>query len=123
MIKDDQNGTISCWGLYNLLYRRNVFGKQRIQMFDTLGQQKMSMFFPLMDKDEDGFLSSADLRSFASIFGRYPSDESIDRVTSKLDMDGDSKISLEDFSRAMTPVFDGITWEFWLVAILEQTEA
>ncbi|KAL2926837.1 Calmodulin-2 [Bienertia sinuspersici] len=122
MIEDDQNGTISCWELYNLLYRRNVFGKQRIQMFDTLGQQNMSMFFPLMDKDEDGFLSSADLCSFASIFGRYPSDESIDRVTSKLDMDGDSKISLEDFSRAMAPVFDGITWEFWLVAILVTLE-
>ncbi|XP_021719649.1 uncharacterized protein LOC110687322 [Chenopodium quinoa] len=118
MIKDDHNGSISCLDFYNLLYRRNIFGKQRIEMFDTQGHQNPSMFFPLMDKDEDGFLSSMDLRSFAAIFGRYPSDEAVDRVIRKLDVDGDGKISLEDFRGAMGPNLDGMAWEFWLVAIL-----
>ncbi|XP_021766936.1 uncharacterized protein LOC110731386 [Chenopodium quinoa] len=118
MIKDDRNGSISCWDFYNLLCRRNMFGKQRIEMFDTQGQQNTSMFFPLMDKDEDGFLSSMDLRSFAAIFGRYPSDEAIDRVIRKLDIDGDGKISLQDFRGTMGPILDGMAWEFWLVAIL-----
>ncbi|KNA15067.1 hypothetical protein SOVF_101580 [Spinacia oleracea] len=118
MIKDDHNGTISCWSFYNLLYRRNMFGKQRIEVFDIQGKQKSSMFFPLIDKDQDGFLSSADLSSFAATFGRYPSDEAIDRVTRKLDMDGDGKINVEDFCVAMELVLDGMAWEFWLVAIL-----
>ncbi|KNA15070.1 hypothetical protein SOVF_101600 [Spinacia oleracea] len=118
-VKDDYNGTISCSSFYYLLYHKILYGKQCIHMFDTLGEQKPSMFFLLMDKDEDGFLSLTDLRSFAAIFGRYPSDEAIDRVTRKLDIDGDGKvISLEDFHEAMEPILDGLTWEFWLVAIL-----
>ncbi|XP_021766939.1 uncharacterized protein LOC110731388 [Chenopodium quinoa] len=118
MIIKNYNGTISCSSLYKLLYRRNLFGKLHILMFDNLGEQNPSMFFSLMDKGEDGFLSSTDLRRFAAIFGRYPSDEVIDRVTRKLDFDGDGKISLEDFHGTMEPILDGLTWEFWLVAIL-----
>lgn len=118
IIKDDYNGDISCSSFYNLLYCRSYSGKQRIRMFDTLEQQNPSLFFPLIDKDEDGFLSYADLRSFAAIFGRFPLEEAIDRLTRKLDMDGDGKINIDDFRRTMAPIFDGMTWEFWLVAIL-----
>ncbi|CAO2842601.1 unnamed protein product [Amaranthus hypochondriacus] len=119
LISDDYNGHISCKEFYNLLYCPNLTGKQRIdQITDTLSQQNPSMFFILMDKDEDGFLSSADLRSFAAIFDRCPTDEAVDRATRRLDKDGDGKISLDDFCRAMAPILDGMTWDFWLVAIL-----
>lgn len=118
IIDNDQNGSISAYGFYNLLYRRNVFGKQRIEMFDTLGPHDPSLFFPLMDKDKDGFLLPADLQTFAATFGRVPTNEAIDRVTRKLDFDGDGKINCEDFRRGMMPALEGMTWEFWLVAIL-----
>lgn len=118
IIDDDQNGSISAYGFYNLLYRRNVFGKQRIDIFDTLGPHDPSLFFPLMDKDKDGFLLPADLQTFATTFGRAPTNEAIDRVTRKLDFDGDGKINCEDFRRAMIRALEGMTWEFWLVAIL-----
>ena len=123
LISDDYNGHISCKEFYNLLYSPNLTGKQRIdQITDTLSQQNPSMFFILMNKDEDGFLSSADLRSFAAIFDRSPTDEAVDSATRKLDKDGDGKISLEDFCSAMAPIFDGMTWDFWLVAILLSLE-
>lgn len=119
-INEDYNGSISCFGFYNLLYRRNAFGKQRIQVFDTnKGPHDPSLFlFTLMDKDEDGFLLHNDLQIFAAIFGRSPPDEAINRVVGELDFDGDGKVNFEDFRRAMMPVLDGMTWEFWLVAIL-----
>ncbi|KAL2931561.1 Calmodulin [Bienertia sinuspersici] len=115
---NDYDGNISCWRFYNLLYQQDMFGKQQIEMFDTQGQQNPSMFFTLIDKDGDGFLSPSDFRSFADIFGLSLSDQSIERVTRKFDMDGDGQISLEDFGGAMKTILDGITWEFWLVTIL-----
>ncbi|PSK93607.1 calmodulin [Murinocardiopsis flavida] len=54
--------------------------------------------FDLVDSDDDGRISAAELRELMSALGNEISAERADEAVSAADSDGDGRISLEEFA-------------------------
>ena len=53
--------------------------------------------FNVVDKDNDGYISKEDIRTFNRDRGREITDAKIEGTIAKMDLDGDGKISPEEF--------------------------
>ncbi|GGK97092.1 hypothetical protein Sme01_35450 [Sphaerisporangium melleum] len=55
--------------------------------------------FDLVDADKDGLISAGELQRLMDVLGQPVSPEAAQAAVQKLDLDGDGRISLEEFSR------------------------
>ncbi|KAI7902973.1 uncharacterized protein BX663DRAFT_509057 [Cokeromyces recurvatus] len=59
--------------------------------------------FHLLDTDNDGQISGADLKRGASLFGKSLTETDIEEMMASADVDGDGMINYEEFLKIMTP--------------------
>lgn len=57
--------------------------------------------FSIYDTNNDGFITKDELRHMLETLGDHPSEEQIDRMMKDADLNGDGKISLEEFISLM----------------------
>ncbi|KAI0494935.1 hypothetical protein KFK09_025081 [Dendrobium nobile] len=53
--------------------------------------------FNMFDKDQDGFISAAELGQVMANLGQKLTDEDLNEMISQIDLDGDGKISYDEF--------------------------
>ena len=58
--------------------------------------------FNAVDRDGNGLISFADLRSFMRSMGESPADEEVHDMIIEADLDGDGNINLEEFRHAIS---------------------
>jgi Ca2+-binding EF-hand superfamily protein len=55
----------------------------------------------VFDKDNDGYISAAELRHVLTNIGEKLSDEEVDEMIREADIDGDGQINYEEFVKMM----------------------
>ncbi|PSR86744.1 Calmodulin like [Actinidia chinensis var. chinensis] len=88
----DGNGTIDFLEFLNLMARK---------MKDTDSEEELKETFRVFDKDQDGFISAADLSHVMTNLGENLTDEDIDSIICAADVDGDGQINYEEFVKIM----------------------
>jgi calmodulin len=95
MIKEvDANGdgTIDFPEFLNLMAKK---------MQDTDTEDDLKEAFKVFDKDNDGYISAAELRHVLTNIGEKLSDEEVDEMIREADIDGDGQINYEEFVKMM----------------------
>ncbi|PKU71850.1 calmodulin-like [Dendrobium catenatum] len=64
-------------------------------------EKELREAFNIFDKDQDGFISAAELRQVMANLGQKLSDEELNEMISQIDMDGDGQISYDEFVKRM----------------------
>ncbi|XP_064597281.1 neo-calmodulin-like [Liolophura sinensis] len=64
-------------------------------------EQEMKNAFRVFDRNGDGFISSAELRTVLVNLGEKLTDKQIDDLMREADKDGDGRISYEEFSKVL----------------------
>ncbi|KAL6281743.1 hypothetical protein ACE6H2_018624 [Prunus campanulata] len=88
----DQNGTIDFSEFLNLMARK---------MKDTDSEEELKEAFKVFDKDQNGFISAAELRHVMANLGEKLTDEEVDEMIREADEDGDGQVNYEEFVRMM----------------------
>ncbi|XP_041027211.1 calmodulin-2/4-like isoform X1 [Juglans microcarpa x Juglans regia] len=71
------------------------------KMKDTDSKETLNVAFQVFDKDQNGFISAAELRDVMTNFGEKLTDEEVDEMIREADVDGDGQISYEEFVKVM----------------------
>jgi Ca2+-binding EF-hand superfamily protein len=74
-------------------------------MEDLRNEETIKLAFDLMDQDQDGNIDMKDLENFISIQGLNYSQQDLQEIIKKIDLNDDGKIQFSEFKRAMN---DGI---------------
>ncbi|GLU19067.1 hypothetical protein SLE2022_353350 [Rubroshorea leprosula] len=88
----DLSGTIDFPEFLNLLARK---------MKDTKMEEELKEAFRVFDKDQNGFISAAELRQVMTNLGEKLTDEEVDEMIREADVDGDSQINYAEFVKVM----------------------
>ncbi|PWA15715.1 calmodulin-7 [Artemisia annua] len=88
----DGNGTIDSPEFLNLMARK---------MKDTDSEEELKEAFRVFDKDQNGFISAAELRHAMTNLGEKLTDEEVDEMIREVDVDGDRQINYEEFVKIM----------------------
>uniref|UniRef100_A0A5B7BSJ3 Putative calmodulin-7-like isoform X2 n=1 Tax=Davidia involucrata TaxID=16924 RepID=A0A5B7BSJ3_DAVIN len=88
----DGNGTIDFPEFLNLMARK---------MKDTDSEEELKEAFRVFDKDQNGFISAAELRHVMTNLGEKLTDEEVDEMIREADVDGDGQINYEEFVKVM----------------------
>ncbi|KAK9002571.1 hypothetical protein V6N11_025242 [Hibiscus sabdariffa] len=88
----DGNGTIDFPEFLNLMSRK---------MKDTDSDEELKEAFRVFDKDQNGFISAAELRHVMANLGEKLTDEEVDEMIREADVDGDGQINYEEFVKVM----------------------
>ena len=82
--------------------------------FSNLQEVHAKRTFPHYDRDEDGFISMGDVKNFFSdLQNRYglnksgPSDTELNVLELMMDLNGDGRLDLAEFTKAWTPPIPG----------------
>ena len=67
----------------------------------ALNSSNVVCSFAMFDKDKSGFIDRSELKTVMESMGQTPSDEQITESLKMMDMDGDGKISEEEFLKFM----------------------
>ena len=65
------------------------------KMKDYDGEMEIKEVFRVLDKDSNGFISAAELRLIMSNLGEKLTDEEVDEMIRKADIDGDRQVNYE----------------------------
>nr|CAB3464869.1 unnamed protein product [Digitaria exilis] len=87
----DGNGTIDFPEFLNLMARK---------MKDTDSEEELKEAFRVFDKDQNGFISAAELRHVMTNLGEKLTDEEVDEMIREADVDGDGQINYEEFVKS-----------------------
>lgn len=93
----DGNGTIDFPEFLNLMARK---------MKDTDSEEELKEAFRVFDKDQNGFISAAELRHVMTNLGEKLTDEEVDEMIREADVDGDGQINYEEFVKVMMAKWD-----------------
>jgi len=88
----DGNGTIDFPEFLNLMARK---------MKDTDSEEELKEAFRVFDKDQNGFISAAELRHVMTNLGEKLTDEEVDEMIREADVDGDGQINYDEFVKVM----------------------
>jgi calmodulin len=83
----DGNGTIDFPEFLNLMARK---------MKDTDSEEELKEALRVFDKDQNGFISTAELRHVMTNLG-----EEVDEMVREADVDGDGQINYDEFVKVM----------------------
>jgi len=72
------------------------------QMSGLETEAKLKEAFRVFDKDEDGFLSVAELRRIMTSMGEKMTKDEVDDMISEADKKGDGKVNYQEFVRVLT---------------------
>ncbi|KAK9950192.1 hypothetical protein M0R45_005693 [Rubus argutus] len=89
-------GTVSYEELVRLMRADKIKGTDD-------SEEELKEAFRVFDKDENGFISTAELRHVFSNLGEKFTDEEIDEMIHEADQDGDGQVSYEEFVRLTRP--------------------
>ena len=67
----------------------------------TFTEDDLKEAFKVFDKDNDGYISAAELRHVLTNIGEKLSDEEVDEMIREADIDGDGQINYEEFVKMM----------------------
>ncbi|RWR75122.1 calmodulin cam-206 [Cinnamomum micranthum f. kanehirae] len=68
---------------------------------DTDSEEELKEAFKVFDKDQNGFISAAELRHVMTNLGEKLTDEEVDEMIREADVDGDGQVNYEEFVRMM----------------------
>uniref|UniRef100_M1E148 Calmodulin-3 n=2 Tax=Solanum tuberosum TaxID=4113 RepID=M1E148_SOLTU len=88
----DGNGTIDFPEFLNLMAQK---------MKDTDSEEELKEAFRVFDKDQNGFISAAELRHVITNLGEKLTDEEVDEMIREADVDGDGQINYDEFVKVM----------------------
>ncbi|XP_075500685.1 putative calmodulin-3 [Primulina tabacum] len=88
----DGNGTIDFPEFLNLMARK---------MKDTDSEEELKEGFRVFDKDQNDFISAAELRHVMTNPGEKLTDEEVDEMIREADVDGDGQINYEEFVKVI----------------------
>jgi len=88
----DGNGTIDFPEFLNLMARK---------MKDADSEEELKEAFRVFDKDQNGFISAAELRHVMTNLGEKLTDEEVDEMIREADVDGDGQINYDEFVKVM----------------------
>ncbi|KAL0346094.1 UNVERIFIED_CONTAM: Calmodulin [Sesamum radiatum] len=71
------------------------------KMKDTDSEEELKEAFRVFDKDQNGFISAAELRHVMTNLGEKLTDEEVDEMIREADVDGDGQINYEEFVKVM----------------------
>ncbi|KAL2535955.1 Calmodulin [Forsythia ovata] len=66
-------------------------------MKDTDSEEELKEAFRVFDKDQNGFISAAELRHVMTNLGEKLTDDEVDEMIREADVDGDGQINYEEF--------------------------
>ncbi|CAB4308888.1 unnamed protein product [Prunus armeniaca] len=70
-------------------------------MKDTDSEEELKEAFRVFDKDQNGFISAAELRHVMTNLGEKLTDEEVDEMIREADVDGDGQINYEEFVKKL----------------------
>ena len=73
------------------------------KMKDTDSEEEIREAFKVFDRDNNGFISAAELRHVMTSIGEKLTDEEVDEMIREADIDGDGQINYEEFVRVISP--------------------
>ncbi|KAH7529298.1 hypothetical protein FEM48_Zijuj05G0169700 [Ziziphus jujuba var. spinosa] len=68
---------------------------------DTDSEEELREAFKVFDKDQNGFISAAELRHVMTNLGEKLTDEEVEEMIREADVDGDGQVNYEEFVRMM----------------------
>ncbi|KAM0016147.1 putative EF-hand domain-containing protein [Helianthus debilis subsp. tardiflorus] len=71
------------------------------EMKDTDSEEDLKEAFRVFDKDQNGFISAAELRHVMTNLGEKLTDDQLDEMIREADLDGDGQISYQEFVKIM----------------------
>ena len=95
MVKEvdvDGSGTIEFSEFLNLMARK---------MKDSDSEEQLKEAFRVFDKDQNGFISAAELRKVLTNLGEKLTDDEIVEMIREADADGDGQINYKEFVKVM----------------------
>lgn len=111
----DGNGTIDFPEFLNLMARK---------MKDTDSEEELKEAFRVFDKDQNGFISAAELRHVMTNLGEKLTDEEVDEMIREADVDGDGQINYEEFVKVMMAKWEflrGFNVQLWTVTFWDDS--
>nr|XP_033810170.1 calmodulin-like isoform X2 [Geotrypetes seraphini] len=72
------------------------------KMKDTDSEQEIREAFRVFDKDNNGFISAAELRHIMTNLGEKLTDEEVDEMIHEADVDHNGQLNYEEFVQMMT---------------------
>jgi len=91
-VDSDKSGSIEFDEFLQLMARK---------MQDTDTEEEIREAFKVFDKDNNGFISAAELRHVMTNLGEKLTEAEVDEMIREADVDGDGQINYEEFCRMM----------------------
>ena len=73
------------------------------KMKDTDSEEEIREAFKVFDRDNNGFISAAELRHVMTSIGEKLTDDEVDEMIREADVDGDGQINYEEFVKVILP--------------------
>ncbi|XP_009386769.2 calmodulin-like [Musa acuminata AAA Group] len=89
----DGNGTIEFAEFLGLMAHK---------MKDIDSEEELKEAFKVFDKDQNGYISEAELRKVMMSLGEKLTDEEVAQMIREADLDGDGQVNFEDFVQMMS---------------------